>query len=291
MTTSAWLQRVTRSVADAGRRPHGRPARRLRSIGLYPELLEDRSLLSGMLPPGSPDPSFGQDGVVTTSFNGGNGSCIGALQPDGKIVVVGEVETTGGQSTLALLRYLPNGQLDTSFGPNQIGETVVDPTLNLEAAAAVAIVSDPGQRDDGDIVVTGSWYDSATQSFVSALARFQPDGSPDPSFGGTGVILETQANSNVAISGPVLIQSGGKILVGGETSLGTHGPGNTVAAVERFNEDGTLDSTFAPPILNGSLFGGLSSGIRGLAFDASGNIIAMGNEESAQQTQVIALAA
>ena len=133
------------------------------------------------------------------------------------------------------------------------------------------------------------WRDPATEAIVSGLARFNPDGSPDSSFGGTGAILEPQS-SIVSITGPILIQPGGKIVVAGQTDLGTHAPGDTVATIERFNENGSLDSTFAAPIVNGSLFGGLSSGIRGMALDSNGDIVAAGPDDSAAFGDVIAVA-
>src|SRR3990172_6796608 len=75
-----------------------------------------RSTDSGPTPAlvGSPDPTFGNNGIVTTDFDNGSndvGNDI-ALQPDGKIVVAGY----GGQvSGFALARYNSDGSLDTTF--------------------------------------------------------------------------------------------------------------------------------------------------------------------------------
>jgi uncharacterized delta-60 repeat protein len=129
--------------------------------------------------------------------------------------------------------------------------------------------------------------------YGSAVARFTPSGTPDSSFGGTGAILEPSSNI-VTISGPLLIEPGGKIVVAGVRIQN----GNQVAVVERFNVDGTLDSTFASQASDGTLFSGPSSLVRGLAFDASGNnasadILVAGSEEvvgQSGQTNMIALA-
>ena len=67
------------------------------------------------------DPTFGDQGTVTSNFQ--NGTDIGyavALQPDGKIVVAGSA-TIGGQTDAALARYTSTGGLDKSFGLNPTG--------------------------------------------------------------------------------------------------------------------------------------------------------------------------
>ena len=279
------FRRLAQYDLASDRLRRGERSRSSRSALLRPEILEDRVLLAGS--PGSLDPSFGTGGMVTTLIGSGSTAAVGALQPDEKIVVAGGVVEASGQGALALARYLPDGQLDTTFGPSHNGEDVLNPSLKLDGASSIAVVSDPGQADDGDFVVSGAWYDPATLKYGSALARFTPSGSPDTSFAGTGVILEPQS-STVTITGPLLIQPGGKILVGGVKNGASQ-----LAVVERFNVDGTPDSTFANPGVNDTLLGTTSSVVRGLAFDGGGNIIVAGSEGipgPIRQTNVIALA-
>ena len=69
---------------------------------------------------GSPDSSFGSNGVVTTpigiSAYGTYGTAI-ALQPDRKIIVVGGASVNGSQEDMfALARYSHTGSLDSGFG-------------------------------------------------------------------------------------------------------------------------------------------------------------------------------
>src|SRR4051812_36799290 len=73
---------------------------------------------------GTLDTSFGGTGVVTTDVGGGNDYASGvALQPDGKIVVVGG--SYGGSSTdFSIVRYNANGTLDSTF--NSTGKVVTD---------------------------------------------------------------------------------------------------------------------------------------------------------------------
>ena len=74
---------------------------------------------------GDLDPTFGTGGLVTTNFGRGEDvSYPVALQPDGKIVVAGEVFTTVGSSqipgdtnrAMGVVRYNANGSLDATFG-------------------------------------------------------------------------------------------------------------------------------------------------------------------------------
>ena len=96
-------------------------------------------------PDGSLDPSFGQNGRVTTDLGASEGANALVLQPDGKLVVAGE---SGGD--FALARYNPDGSLDTSFSGDGIVTT--DFAGWGDVAYAVAL------QDDGRIVAAGSAY-------------------------------------------------------------------------------------------------------------------------------------
>src|SRR6185437_11824378 len=73
------------------------------------ESLEPRNLLAA----GAPDPSFGDAGIVATPFNSGQAIVsVLAVEPDGKIVAAGRVESQG----FAVARYNTDGSLDASFG-------------------------------------------------------------------------------------------------------------------------------------------------------------------------------
>src|SRR6266540_155863 len=67
-------------------------------------------------PNGSLDTSFGGDGKVTTAIGFGARAFALALQPDGKLVAAGMGWTGSTGFESALVRYNPDGSLDTSFG-------------------------------------------------------------------------------------------------------------------------------------------------------------------------------
>src|SRR5687768_13046389 len=105
--------------------------------------------------PGDLDPTFGNGGIVITNRHNANGNgnnlyaaLAMAIQPDGKIVVVGEGFTSASDSwDFAVVRYNPDGSLDNSFG----GGIVNTPVGNSQDRPhSVAI------QTDGKIVVAGS---------------------------------------------------------------------------------------------------------------------------------------
>src|SRR5271165_4439921 len=73
---------------------------------------------------GSLDPTFGNGGIAVTNFgsNTNNFSFFdAALAPNGDIVVAGTIQNFSGQEApCVIVRYLPTGVLDPSFGTNGI---------------------------------------------------------------------------------------------------------------------------------------------------------------------------
>ena len=118
---------------------------------------------------GSLDTSFGASGKVITDIGGGSNSANAvAIQPDGKIVAVGNA--AGGAGTgFALVRYnVADGSLDTSFGASGKVITTISGSGGgrNDSAQAVAIQS------DGKIVAAGYAYNVDDTDF--ALARYLP---------------------------------------------------------------------------------------------------------------------
>jgi len=177
--------------------------------------------------PGDLDPSFGTGGEVITSFAEDAAAQAVAVQSDGKLVVAGWTRI-GGTPTFALARYNVDGSLDSSFGTG--GRLLTDFGTG-SVANAVAI------QPDGKIVAAGLVF-GIVEDF--ALARYNPDGSLDPTFG-TGGKLTTDFGSNDR-AGSVLIQPDGKIVAAGGAEEG--GILARSFSVARYSPDGSLDPTF-----------------------------------------------
>ncbi len=161
-------------------------------------------------PDGSPDISFGTNGIVTTSIVAGNSEAKAvAIQSDGKIVVIG---CDSADFNFALARYNQNGSLDTSFGNMGIVVTSINPG-STDGAYAVAL------QPDGKIVAAG--YTGNGTNNIFAIARYTTAGSLDPSFGlGRGIVTKDFGNFDDKATA-IAIQSNGKLVVAGYCNSGT----------------------------------------------------------------------
>jgi uncharacterized delta-60 repeat protein len=181
---------------------------------------------------GQLDISFGDNGLVRTDVNN-LFDVFKAIevQPDGKIVVVGHTSTASTANKESLIvRYNPDGSLDTSFGAN--GFIIAGFTTGFDTLNAVALQS------DGKIVVGGY----AGLDFV--LARYMPNGQQDFSFGNNGIVFtnfhETIVGSTQDRINCIAIQDDGKIFVGGYAKYFSNYP----YAIIKYNADGTVDESF-----------------------------------------------
>lgn len=197
---------------------------------------------------GQLDSTFGQGGKVTTGFGnlvpGGqvNGVPFASLQQsDGKIIVVGQVGVLPNLATeaVALVRYLPNGSLDSTFGNGGIALAAWDNYINYGYSLAL--------MSDGRIVVAGEEQSNTASFDRFGIARFNPNGTLDTTFGGTGMVTTEffsapQPGVREAAFA-VIIQGDGKIVAGGSAQqAGRSQP--VFTALTRYNLDGSLDATF-----------------------------------------------
>jgi uncharacterized delta-60 repeat protein len=214
---------------------------------------DDYFALTRFNPDGSPDTSFSGDGKQTTDFGGFDDQATAvALQADGKIVAVG----SGANGDFALARYSADGSLDTSFSGD--GKQTID-FLAQDRATGLAVQS------DGKIVVVGTTTEAGFSVF--ALARFNPDGSPDTSFSGDGKET-TNFGAQEGATG-VALQGDGKIVVVGRAGGGGF-------ALARYNADGSLDTSFSGDGKQTTDFGG-SGQANAVALDAGGKLVVVGS--------------
>ncbi|WP_372728100.1 hypothetical protein [Nocardioides sp.] len=126
---------------------------------------DGRAALGRVQADGEPDPSFGDDGLVTHSFDGVPGAINGlSRQRNGMILATG---TTSGAFTLA--RYRPNGSVDSRFASDGITETVFQPRNGGHSSGRA--VANRGNR----IVVVGGHYTGSDGDYDGdfAIARFR----------------------------------------------------------------------------------------------------------------------
>ena len=149
---------------------------------------------------GSLDTSFGSGGKVYTAIGPGDDKGqAAALQPDGKIVVAGFAQN-GSNTDFAVVRYNPDGSLDTTFG---FGGTLTTPVGAGDDAASGVVL-----QSDGRIVVVGQSYNTLTQDYDFAMVRYNPDGSLDNTCGQVFYSIGTNG-ANLATGSPSLTLTSG----------------------------------------------------------------------------------
>ncbi len=131
------------------------------------------------LPNGSLDESFNDDGKVTTS-PGNKDVSINAIarDTDGKIILAGFVGTSPSNNNFIVFRYFPDGRLDSVFGENGILITPFTTENNLANALLI--------QPDHKIIVAGTATIGGLERF--AMARYDVNGTPDPTFGDEGKV-------------------------------------------------------------------------------------------------------
>ncbi len=184
------------------------------------------------------DTSFGSNGKVITSLGesfDGNPNAI-AIQPDGKILVggvgVGPL-SYGTWADFALVRYLPDGSPDSSFGINGIVLTPVVSGFSAEWVEDLALQS------DGKIIAAGST--SEMNMSRMAVVRYNSDGTLDNSFGTSGIVLCLAGSSESNIQGVALTADEAITVVG---STKGQDADTYDFALLRFLSDGLPDNTF-----------------------------------------------
>ena len=245
------------------------------------------SLLAGVAAPalagqGGLDLSFGVNGRVLASLP--NGSVSGgavAIQPDGKIVVVGtaNLQNTSTSYDLAVARFNADGSLDTDFGTGGWVRVDVNGTNRQDFGNGVAL------QDDGKIVAVGgdgdfiavrlttagaldssfsgdgkvrtdvNGFDEAWDVKIATdgkvvvagsangfgVVRYLTDGTPDATFSGDGKTTVRFSSNGTDAGLALALQDDGAIDVAGSICPGGE---PCVMGVERFLDDGSLDGTF-----------------------------------------------
>ncbi|MFL6254843.1 MAG: delta-60 repeat domain-containing protein, partial [Pyrinomonadaceae bacterium] len=218
------------------------PARRLRStaVALLALLLSAATLPAPASAAGELDPSFGTGGFVMTDLGGYETADYAAVQPDGRIVVVGGAAQGTGPSLLAdvsLLRYRADGALDTAFGNG--GKVILDFGNTADVPTGVCL------QADGKIIVVGTSYSPTTEADDLVLARFNADGTPDASYGTGGRVKVNLKAPLPAYTVTALIQPDGRVIAAGVVYTSNDPqPFESNFFATRINADGTLDTTF-----------------------------------------------
>jgi len=133
-------------------------------------------------------------------------------------------------------RYNADGSLDPSFGT--FAGVQLTSVSGTDHGAGIAL------QPDGKIVAVGATY----EDFL--LARYNPNGSPDPTFSDDGT--QTTDFGESAGAGGVALQPDGKIVVAGAAASGGGPSGFALARYEGGSALGTAPANASPPTISGT---------------------------------------
>ena len=226
-------------------------------------------------------------GSLDTTFGGGKGYVqpgLGsastqdganiALQPDGKIVVVGSV-VSGASTLLAVARLQPlDGSLDSTFGTSGLATTGLSGSPLVHGTGAV-ILGSTGQ------IAVSAWAGSSSNF---TLVRYNANGQLDSTFGSGGIASANTAGGPVEAN-DVSLTSDGRLVEVGFAKIS----GQFDTAVARFNSNGSPDTTFPSGTQNGTETFDLSAKFTSdqataVTLDSSDRIIVSGTISSSPST-------
>jgi len=157
---------------------------------------------------GTIDETFGNSGTVTTDFGDQNfdRARSAVLLPNGKIIAAGfAISQGGGVQNFAVARYTKDGVLDNGFsndGKQQI-------TFDNCCQSANQVLLQP----DGKIITVG-YANTEDSDSDFLLARLNPNGSLDSTFGVAGKVRTSFGDLNGGANGAALQQDGKIVAVG-----------------------------------------------------------------------------
>jgi uncharacterized delta-60 repeat protein len=198
-----------------------------------------RNALARLNADGTLDPSF----ALTGAGLGGFVQAI-VVQPDGKLLVGGNLQSYDSEARGSLVRLNANGTLDASFASTDV---VVSGTVTAMAL-----------QPDGKVVAGGSFI--SPNGTPLNIGRLNPDGTPDASFAPLGLGLSSSVRA-------LAVQPDGQLVAGGAF---TNYNGIARNYIARLTANGALDNVFAPTGV------GPSGTVNDLALQPNGKVVFVG---------------
>lgn len=181
---------------------------------------------------GGIDATFGTNGHIVIDVNGGTDEAYDvAIQPDGKIVVVGygDMGFSNNSYESVVYRFNTDGTPDNTFSFD--GKVITTVSSDVDLFRKVLL------QPDGKIIGIGFAF---TTDLNGTLVRYNADGTLDNTFGTSGKVITDYSNSNTDRLYGGSLQPDGKIITCGHAYIGS----DYDFLVARYNADGTLDNAF-----------------------------------------------
>lgn len=219
------------------------------------------------------DAGFGLNGRVAVELGANNSGHAVLVQPDGKIVVAGS-SSKGNALNFSLLRFHPNGSLDTTF--NGDGSVITSLSPGNDEALALGLLS------DGRILAAGYMHNGKDRDL--AMICYRRDGTLDTTFGDAGVLLTAIGNGNEEIAA-LTINASDMITVVGSTE----GTAGRILVAARYYGNGEPDTTFGEQGI--SLVGvGEDASAEGVFEREDGTLVISGSYEEQKKSSAMLVA-
>ena len=230
---------------------------------------------------GQLDTTFGKNGYVVTDLSNDynifgtqgfdlylySSFKINAIDNNNNIILSGYIGNYVNYD-IFVARFLPNGQIDTTFGTNGI---VISDFSGNDSSQEYSVVVD--KRNN--IIVVGRSYNESDDINYYALARYLPTGVLDASFGNQGTIVNTFSNTDSSVALSVAFDKNDNIVISGIDH--NSDTGNSYYALARYLPDGSLDTSFGNEgIVINQYFSNSGSLALSLAIDQNNNIVIAG---------------
>ncbi len=221
---------------------------------------------------GKVDKTFGNKGLIVTEISSEKevGESI-AIQPDGKIVVVGTTQHNPSFD-IVLVRYDEYGHLDPYFGIG--GIVITDINSGLDIGKSIVI------QNDGKLIVSGFTY--VGNKFLMTLLRYNSNGDLDTTFGKSGIVITDISGRRGRMD--LALQNDGKIILVGPSEV----ENSHHFTLLRFNTNGSLDKSFGKNGVTKTIIGDYSEA-ESVALDSHGNIVVAGTTELGNEQFVVAM--
>ncbi len=183
---------------------------------------------------GSLDNTFSGDGMLTTDFSSPTDVINSvALQPDGKIVVVGYTNN-GSNNDIAIARYNADGTLDNTFSGD--GKLTTGFGRNYDDYGQCVKI-----QADGKIIAGGYSGKTLVKDNDFVLVRYNTNGTLDNTFNSVGSVITTINGTSADYCTSIILEASGKIIAGGYY---INAQGHADFALSRYLSNGKLDNTF-----------------------------------------------
>jgi uncharacterized delta-60 repeat protein len=205
------------------------------------------------------------------------------VQNDGKILISGTTGriTAAATDSALLIRLLPNGVYDSSFGTNGVAKYTVPANSLYKKLTGTKIKV----LNNGKILLVMEYTDSVNQ-LVTTILQCNVNGSVDTNFGTQGLVPISSLITGAVVS-DIDIQSSGKIII--EGIMDDIVNLININFLARLTANGVLDSSFGTNGIDSTTYiaGATGNVVTGLSILPNDNILLGGSAVLANNTDVV----